>query len=213
MAALTRPRSSIRPSSAKPRRTMRMSYDEFLQTDFDHNHFEWVDGRVVERAPVESNHDAISGFLFRILSDWLDENGGGRITMDPFQMRLAGRPSGRAPDLQIILPRSLPRLKKMYMDGPADVVIEIISTGSRSTDRRTKFAEYEQAGVPEYWLIDPLRKQAEFYVHEKGRFIPAELDEKTGRFHSRMLRGVWLDVEWLWDLPSKAEILKKWKVK
>ena len=56
------------------------------------------------------------------------------------------------------------------MDGPADVVIEIISTGSRSTDRRTKFAEYEQLGVPEYWLIDPLRRQAEFYVYRKGTF-------------------------------------------
>ena len=161
---------------------------------------------------VEDAHDALSVLLTRALADWLDENGGGRVMIEPFQMRLPMRPSGRAPDIQVVLPKSLSRLKKLYMDGPADVVIEIVSTGSRTTDRRTKFTEYEQGGVPEYWIIDPLRRQAEFYVLEKKRFIPAPVDEEHGRFHSRMLPGVWLDTDWLWKRPPKKQILKLWGV-
>ena len=188
-----------------------MSYEEFLKARFDHNHYEWVDGEVIEMSAVEDAHDALSVFLTRLLSDWLDEKGGGRVANDPFQMRLPARPSGRAPDIQVILPKSLSRLKNLYLDGPADVVIEIVSTASRATDREIKFAEYEQGGVREYWIIDPMRKQAEFFILQKKRFVPAPVDEE-GRFHSRMLPGVWLDVDWLWKRPAKKQILKWWGV-
>ena len=188
-----------------------MTYQQFLEADLGHDHFEWVDGKVVELPAVEDAHDAITVFLTRLLSDWLDEHGGGRVAIEPFQMHLAARPSSRAPDLQVILPRNFHRVKKLYLDGPADIVIEIVSTGSRTTDRQTKFSEYERGGVREYWIIDPMRRQAEFYVLEKKHFIPAPVDEE-GRFHSRMLPGVWLDTDWLWKRPPKKQILKLWDV-
>jgi Uma2 family endonuclease len=51
-------------------------------------------------------------------------------------------------------------------------------------DRGDKFVEYEAAGVREYWLIDPDRKQAEFYqLAETGRYQLAALDGE-GRFYS-----------------------------
>ena len=200
-----------RPGS-KPAAGELMSYEEFLQARFDHNHYEWVDGEVFEMPAVEDQHADLTDYLSTLLSMWVESKDGGKVRQDPFQMRLPARPSGRAPDLQVILSKNLRRLKRLYMDGPADVVIEIVSTGSRTTDRRTKFTEYEQGGVREYWIIDPLRKQAEFYVLEKKRFIPAPVDEEEGRFHSRMLPGVWLDVDWLWKRPAKKQILKLWGV-
>ncbi|WP_368887772.1 Uma2 family endonuclease, partial [Escherichia coli] len=50
-----------------------------------------------------------------------------------------------------------------YLDGAPDIVVEIISPESRSRDRGDKFYEYEQEGVKESSLIDPNRKQVEFY--------------------------------------------------
>jgi Uma2 family endonuclease len=194
----------------KSRRRTAMTYQQFLQADLGHDHFEWVDGEVIEMPAVENIHAALSLLLSRALADWLDENGGGEVRNDPFQMHLSSRPSGRQPDIQVLRPKTLTRLKRMYLDGPADVVIEIVSTGSRTTDRQTKFTEYEQGSVPEYWLIDPLRRQAEFFVLEKKRFIPAPVDDEKGHFHSRMLPGVWLDVDWLWKPPPKKQILKHW---
>jgi Uma2 family endonuclease len=195
----------------KPSPGETMSYEEFLETRFNHNHYEWVDGEVIEMSAVEVLNAQLAQYLAFLLTAWLDEKDGGQVLQDPFQMRLPGRPSGRAPDIQVILAKNLRRLKKLYTDGPADVVIEIISTGSRTTDRRTKFSEYEQGGVREYWIIDPMRKQAEFFVLQKKRFMPAPIDEE-GRFHSRMLPGVWLDTDWLWKRPPKKQILKLWGV-
>ncbi len=188
-----------------------MSYEQFLKARFDHDHYEWVDGEVFEMPAVEDDHADLSDYLSTMLSMWVEAKDGGKVREDPFQMHLPSRPSGRAPDIQVILAKNLRRLKRMYLDGPADVVIEIVSTSSRATDREIKFAEYEHGGVREYWIIDPLRRQAEFFVLQKKRFIPAPVDEE-GRFHSRMLAGVWLDTDWLWKRPPKKQILKLWGV-
>ena len=54
-------------------------------------------------------------------------------------------------------------MQATYLDGPADVVVEIISPESRLRDRGEKFAEYEMGGVREYWLIDSERHEADWY--------------------------------------------------
>lgn len=46
-------------------------------------------------------------------------------------------------------------MKETYLDGPADLVVGIVSPDSVGRDRGEKFYEYAQGGVPEYWLIDP----------------------------------------------------------
>ncbi len=186
-----------------------MPYDEFVAAHFDHDHYEWVDGEVIEMSAIEDENNAITVFLCRLLGDYVELRDGGTVRVEPFQMYLQGRPAGRAPDLQVILKASVARLTRLYLDGPADVVVEVTSTSSRTIDRRDKFREYQEGGVPEYWIIDPLRKQAEFYVLENGHFVPAELDD-AGLYHSRMLQGVWIDVNWLWNLPAKNEMLKQW---
>ncbi|MEW6209961.1 MAG: Uma2 family endonuclease, partial [Acidobacteriota bacterium] len=98
------------------------------------------------------------------------------------------------------------------LDGPADLVIEVISPESRARDRGDKFYEYEQGGVREYWLIDPLRRQAEFYqLKEDGIYRPASADEE-GIYHSRALDGLWIRVEWLWldPMPMLMDVLRQW---
>jgi Uma2 family endonuclease len=198
MTALVRhPAASLQ--LRKPHRKRSMAYQEFLAADLGHDHFEWLDGEVVEMPAVEDDHADLSDCLSTLLSMWIEAKDGGKVREDPFQMRLPSRPSGGQPDIQVILAKNLRRLKRMYLDGPADVVIEIVSTASREI----KFAEYRDAGVHEYWMIDPERKQAEFYVLQKKRLPPAPVDDE-GRFHSRVLPGVWLEADWLWKRPANA---------
>jgi Uma2 family endonuclease len=81
------------------------------------------------------------------------------------------------------------------------LVIEIMSPESRDRDRREKYAEYEGAGIPEYWLIDPEARQAHFYrLGPDGRYRAVMVDE-SGVFRSEVLPNFWLRVEWLWQDP------------
>ena len=61
------------------------------------------------------------------------------------------------------------RLKKTFLDGPADVVVEIISAGSIGLDRGDKFVEYERGGVREYWLIDARSDELSFQILVRGK--------------------------------------------
>jgi Uma2 family endonuclease len=190
--------------------TNRMSYDEFLERADEFTWAEWVNGEVIVLSPASQRHQLISGFLNTILRLFIEVHSLGEVLIAPFQMKLGPNLSGREPDLLFISNKNKDRLKANRLDGPADLVIEIISPESFIRDRGEKYIEYEMAGVKEYWIIDPIRKQAEFYFLEDGMYQLAYV-EKDGIFHSREIDGLWIDVNWLWQdpLPPTLPILKQ----
>jgi Uma2 family endonuclease len=121
---------------------------------------------------------------------------------------------GREPDLLFISSERLHLLRHTFLDGAADVAIEIVSPESIGRDRGDKFVEYERAGVREYWLIDPDRRSAEFYeLGDDSRYHTAATGE-DGIYRSKVITGFWLRVDWLWQtpLPQAIEILRELKV-
>jgi len=107
----------------------------------------------------------------------------------------------REPDLLFVTNEHMGRVKGAYLDGPADLVVEIVSPDSIARDRGDKFIEYEAGGVGEYWLTDPLRQQAEFYqLADDGRYrlVPPGSDRI---YQSRAVTGFRLRPDWLWAEP------------
>jgi Uma2 family endonuclease len=199
------------PSGLKPMRGQKMTYEEFLDAVFDHNHYEWVQGEAIEMSAVEDVHSRTVVYLIRLLSDFVEGKGLGEILSEPFQMHVTPDANGRQPDVMFVATAHAGRIRRKRLEGPADLVVEVVSAGTRTVDRRDKFREYRDGGVPEYWIIDPLRRQAEFFLLEDERFIPAALDE-SGQFHSRALPGLWIETDWLWERPPKKQILSDWGV-
>jgi len=200
--------ATIASKSSPPK----MTYEEFLEWADDKIHAEWVNGEVIFMGTVSGEHSELGRFLLALFSIWIESKSLGVIRYDPFQMKTAVHLSGRSPDILFLKSENLPRMKKNHLEGPADLVIEIICPESRARDRGEKFYEYEEGGVPEYWLLDPIRKQAEFYHrNENGIYQPMPVDE-NGIFRSRKLEGLWLKVEWLWQepLPTIFNIIKAW---
>ena len=186
-----------------------MTFEEFLAWSNDETRAEWVDGRVETLMPVSRAHLTVTRFLIFLLEYYLNTKRLGELIHAPFLMRLRSRPSGREPDLAVVLDMHTDRMTSTYLDGPADVVIEVISPESRDRDRIHKYREYAQAGIPEYWLIDPELRTAEFYTLNEGAYEPAGIDAE-GRFWSNTLPGFWIMVHWLWEPPSLPEILRAW---
>ena len=179
----------------------KMTYEEFLAWANEDTLAEWVDGEVVMYSPASDRHQDISGFLESVLRSFVEMRQLGIVRSAPFQMKLK---HGREPDLLFVAQEHLERLKETYLDGPADLVVEIISPESLERDRGARFAEYEAGGIPEYWLLDPLRRWAEFYqLGEEGRYEIAFVG-REGVYHSETLPGLGLRVEWLWQEPLPA---------
>jgi Uma2 family endonuclease len=156
--------------------------------------------------PVRERHARTVNFLRVLIAAFVEGDDVGRV-FRMFLMRLHDRPSARLPDLLVVAREHAGRMKETYVDGPADLAVEVVSPERVSRDRGDKYAEYEQAGVREYWLIDPIRESANFYtLDDEGLYRDAPLEEGH-IFRSRVLAGLWLDVSWLWQekLPTMRQ--------
>src|SRR5687768_6439469 len=133
-----------------------MSFEEFLEWADEDIRAEWVDGRVELLSPVHEGHESLSGWLYALCRVYVETKGLGRVLGAPFLIHLPTRPSGREPDMIFLRSQNLDRIKGGYMEGPADVLVEVVSPESVARDRETKYSEYEKAGIREYWLLDPM---------------------------------------------------------
>jgi len=179
----------------------KISFEEFLDWCDEDTWAEWVDGEVILMAAASNRHQQLGSFLESLLRIYTEINQLGFIFRAPFAMHLPFLPRGREPDLLYIATGHLSRLKDTYLDGPADVVVEIVSEESIDRDTNKKFTEYMVGGVPEYWLINPLEEEAVFYhLSENGDYSPLPL-EGGNVFRSQEIEGFWLRVDWLWQMP------------
>ena len=177
----------------------RMTYEEFLTWMDEDTLAEWENMEVVMASPASYRHQDIARFLTSVIGIYVEQHHLGVICPAPFQMKL--ELSGREPDLIFIAAAHLDRLKATYLDGPADLAVEIISLESIGRDRGTKFLEYETGGIPEYWLIDPLRRWLECYrLGPDGRYEMA-FAGRENVYRASVIPGFWLRAEWLWQVP------------
>ena len=191
----------------------RMTYREFLERYDNGEHVEWIEGEVVEMPPIGEEHDRLDLFLLRLLGEFLDHYPLGELRHDPFNMKTGPKLPGRAPDIMFVAKKNLKRLKKTYLQGPADLAIEIISPGSRAIDRGDKYFEYEQGGVAEYWVLDPHRKRSEFYQRDKSGLYAAAPPGADGVYRCKAISGLWVKQSWLWyPFPTLATIRREWKL-
>jgi len=189
----------------------KISYEDFLAWCDEDTLAEWVDGEIIMFSPASKRHQNLDDFLVSLLRIYTETNELGAVISVPFQMKLGPKLPGREPDLLFVSTANLHRLQETYLDGPADLAVEIISKESVGRDRGDKFVEYEAAGVPEYWLIDPIRQQAEFYrIGTDNHYHPVLLDAE-GIYHSQVVTGFWLRVSWLWQepLPRVLDVLRE----
>jgi Uma2 family endonuclease len=180
----------------------RMTYEEFLRWIPDGKQAEWVDGEVTILT-VNERHDAFSLLLIGLLSTYVRVFDLGRVLHAPFQMRLRSRPSGREPDVLFLRNEHLGRITRLWIEGPADFVIEFLSEQTARTDLIVKLREYERAGVVEYVVIETRDGRDGITMYRlgaDGRYFTVEPDD-AGRLHSETISGFRLDPRWFQQDP------------
>ncbi len=193
--------------STQPNATAKMCFEDFLAWSDEDTGAEWVNGVVEMPSPASARRQMIIQFLVQLIATFLRVRPLGTILEAPFLMKLTT--AAREPDLIFVSTKHLSRLAPTYLNGPADLVVEVVSPKSAARDRGDKLYEYQAAGIPEYWLIDPRTDHAEFYLlNAKGVYEVVPLDS-DGKYHSRALAGLWLRESWLWQdaLPDPDDAL------
>jgi Uma2 family endonuclease len=181
--------------------------EEFYALEGEDSRWEFLDGRLV-MSPASDRHEDLFRFLLALLSCYLDERGGGIVRGSRYPMRLDERWSPE-PDLLVVRDENLHRLTPQYLDGPADLVIEIASDADPQFEQREKLPRYREAGVPEIWIVDRFARVVRVARQGAQGYDLATVAE--GRLSSQVLPGFWIDVGWLWQpkLPSSLACLRE----
>ena len=183
-----------------------MSYNAFLDFASESQKMEWVDDTALIYMSASTKHQSVLVFLIQLFGLFINRLSIGQMFTDPFLCKLWEDGPAREPDIVVITPDNPGTLDDQRFYGAPDLVVEIISPGSVRQDNFKKFAEYEQCGVKEYWVIDPRRHYQTthlYQLNEDGEFDAVSPDE-DGRLYSTVLPDFWLQNDWLWqsELPE-----------
>lgn len=170
-------------------RGLRMSADEYLALGETQTRYELIDGVVCMSPSPTFRHQQVITEIAIQIGTFLRDHPVGRVAVE-IDVRLRDNLVYR-PDVVYLSNENAARCGDA-ITVPPDLVVEIISPDSRAYDARTKRADYESAGIGEYWIIDPDRDEFTFLVLRSGRFTDAA---PTGdRYAASLLPNFELDL-------------------
>lgn len=127
---------------------------ELLPEEQEGDQHELIDGELFATPVPTLRHQIVSGKLFRYLDRHVEHRSLGMVFPAPTGVRLA--PNTLAiPELCFVAAERAPDPDAQTIDVPPDIVIEILSPGTRRRDLELKRALYARFKVPEYWIVDP----------------------------------------------------------
>lgn len=180
-----------------------MSEEDFYRLAGEDSDWEYLDGRIVMYSPATDRHEDVFRFLLTLLSGFAGERGGAVVRGSRYPMRLDPRWSPE-PDILVVRAERRYLLKKNFLDGRADLVVEITSESDPRFEAREKLPRYREAGIDEIWLVNPLEGILEIDVREGREYARHSLH--GGRFESRVVAGFWVDVAWLWEAELRPPL-------
>lgn len=124
---------------------------------------ELIDGVIYDMASPTSIHQLWGGEVYRELANYIRQNQGSCIPLiSPLDVQLdCDDRTMVEPDVLVVCDRN--KLKKGIIYGAPDFIAEILSPSTRRRDMSLKLAKYTEAGVREYWLVDPDKKKVIVY--------------------------------------------------
>ncbi len=168
-----------------------LTYDDLCRIPDDGKRYEIIGGELlVSPSPVRAHQELLS-FLHLVVGNYVRQHHLGRLYFAPVDVRLSPRDVVQ-PDLLFIRHDRLDIYHaRGDVQGPPDLVVEIVSPSSVETDPGRKFDLYAASGVSEYWLADPATRRFQLFVLREGRYT--ESAPVAGRLHSTVIAGLVLD--------------------
>lgn len=199
----------VAPTSPLPPDSDLVTVEEFCCLVPDGQKADLLDGVIYMASPDTRRSDRLGGFIKFLLQGYAETQGLGEVYGSRFAFEIS-QFRAPEPDVAFVRTERLHLVSERRMVGGPDIAVEIVSRDSRQRDYGEKKQLYAEAGVTEYWMIDPLQRRVEFHRLDAGRYALVPL-EQNRIFHSAVLEGFWLDVEWLLTepLPKAYEKLQE----
>lgn len=178
----------------------RLTYDdlELLREAPEHerDRLELIDGEVFVTPSPESGHQLVSMNLAAALDRFARPGRLGWVLTAPIDVRLSDT-NVVQPDVCFVAREHGDRIIRRGIEGPPDLMVEILSPTTRGRDLGAKRELYARFGVPEYWIVDPRGRSVEALTLRDGAYGP--LPVEGGAVRSAALPGFAMSLAEVFD--------------
>jgi Uma2 family endonuclease len=160
----------------------------------DGEQYELIAGEIIMVPPPTTFHQDILSFFMERLGPLVRPRGLGKIFVSPINV-YATENDVYQPDLLFVRRDRLGIVKMYGVHGAPDFVVEILSPSNAYYDLRQKKTIYEQIGVREYWIVDPMERSIDCFQNSPTGFTVLESGKRSGKICSSEIPEFCVEVE------------------
>ncbi|RKO66882.1 Uma2 family endonuclease [Desulfofundulus salinus] len=188
------------PATTKASR--RYTYADYLKWPGDER-WELIDGQAYNMTPSPSTvHQKIVGRFYARLERLLSGT-----PCEPFVAPtdvVLSEYDVVQPDVLVVCEQA--RVTEANVQGPPEVIVEVLSTHSALRDKREKKALYERFGVKEYLIVDPLGRYVErYYLGEDGTYGKPEIFGPQDTLPLKAIQGIEVPLREIFQAAKPVE--------
>ncbi|MGH7319204.1 MAG: Uma2 family endonuclease [Candidatus Rokuibacteriota bacterium] len=174
-----------------------LTYADYCQLPNDGRRYEVLDGELAVTPAPTPFHQEVVVNLLRVLDDHVRTQRLGKLYVAPIDVVLAPTTVVQ-PDLVFVPTERLSAISGRGIEGPPDLVVEVLSPTTEAQDRGAKLQLYLRFGVPHYWLIDPESRRLESYERTASGYRLIAALERSAAFAPTIFPGLAVQLDALW---------------
>lgn len=177
----------------------KITAESYFQLDDyqEHDLIQLINGEVFIGMPPIPKHQDIVGEIFFLFKTFAKSKGG-RAYISPIEVYL-DETNVYEPDVLYMSPDSKCKVLGKRLEGAPELVVEVLSPSTAKYDKREKYAGYEQHGVREYWIVDPVHELIDVWTLDGDKFVHQGVYSVDDTFASVVLT-VDIEVKPLFDV-------------
>jgi Uma2 family endonuclease len=170
------------------------TFQDYLDLPNDGKRYEIIEGELIMSPAPFTIHQQVSLNIVVELASFIRKTKAGKIFYAPTDIILNDL-NVVQPDILFISRENLQIIKDKNIKGVPDLIIEIVSPATGYYDLSGKKDLYEKFGVPEYWIVDPMKQRVEIYLNFEHKFELHQRLDKKGILNSDILKGFEIELD------------------
>ena len=146
--------------------------------------YELIGGDLIMTPAPTPFHQIVAKRFHRLLL-MLEDRGLGQVISAPIDVYFSETETYQ-PDLIFIARDRYAIIGDQHIEDAPDLIVEILSPSTAYYDLRHKMRVYEQSGVKEYWIVDPIERTVELFGENEGRWSLIQSSVRSGSVRSRL---------------------------
>ncbi len=179
------------------------TWELFSQLPNEGPRYEVIGGRLTVSPSPRPRHQEVAIMLATILTNWAKQNKAGRV-FGPVDVILPSAQQYWEPDLCFVAQNQRDIVGETNIQGPPDLIVEILSPGTARKDWVDKRHAYEAGGVAHYWVVDPAGNSLTAFRLKNGKYELEGRYEDDFVFEPEGFPGLQVNLAQVWDHPEHS---------